>query len=44
MDRPATHGIQGHAPKALQRQIYDAALKVLAAAPPIVEKLGPRWP
>ena len=44
MDRPPTHGVQGHAPKSLQRRIYDAALKVLAAAPPIVERLGPRWP
>jgi hypothetical protein len=41
LDRPTSHG---HAPKALQRRIYQVACDVLGADPPIVERLGTHWP
>lgn len=37
-------GIQGHAPKRVQHQIWQAAEVILTRHAELVERLGPLWP
>jgi hypothetical protein len=37
-------GIQGHAPKRLQQQIWQTAEHILTRHAELVERLGPLWP